>query len=342
MEGFRAVIMQLDDIQEERRLARLAEDAGFDLVWCPDTPRSNVLVHLAALATATTNIQIGSGILRAFVRGPLQIAAGAVDLDRLSHGRLILGLASGTPKQNLFETGQRFDHAASRLRELIRLIRQVWAMDGAGTLDYKGRFYEIAAQGFLLPKPVRKEIPIYVAGVSPAMLRVTGEVADGLAGHPCCSIRYMKEVVLPSLAEGFERAGRTRDDFKITAWVVTSIADDRRKARREAAFQLGFYFATRTYAHLLDFHGWDAEKDAIQRAFFEKKDMEAVAGAVSDRMIDELAIAGTPAECREKLLRYREVIDFPTLYPPGVGPARVIPQERVRENLELIIKTFAR
>jgi len=342
MEGCRAVIMQLDDIHEERRLARLAEDAGFDLVWCPDTPRSNALVHLAALATATTNIRIGSGILRAFVRGPLQIAAGAVDLDRLSRGRLVLGLATGTPKQNLFETGQRFDHAASRLRELIRLVRRVWAMSGAGALEYEGRFYRISAQGSLLPQPVRADIPIYVAGVSPAMLRVTGEVADGLAGHPCCSIGYMKEVVLPSLAEGFQKAGKSRNDFKITAWVITSIADDRRKARREAAYQLGFYLATRTYAHLLDYHGWREERDMIQRAFFEEKDLDAVAAAVSDRIIDELAIAGTPAECREKLERYRGIIDFPTLYPPGVGPARVIPQERVRENLELIIKTFAR
>jgi probable F420-dependent oxidoreductase len=342
MTGARALIMQLDDIHAERRLARRAEEAGFDLLWAPDTPRSNAFVHLAAIATETSRIQIGSGIARAFVRAPLPTAAAAVDLDRLSGGRMVLGLASGTPKQNLYETGQLYDHAASRLRELVRLLRQIWALNGERDLDFKGEFYTIAAQGIVLPKPVRSRIPIYIAGVGPPMLRVTGEVADGLAGHPCCSVRYLNEVVLPSLADGWKKAGRRRADFKITTWVVTSISEDRRQARREAAYQLGFYFATRTYGHVLEFHGWERERDEIQRAFFERKDIDAVAAAVSDRMLDELAIAGTPDDCRAQLARYRDVIDFPTLYPPGVGPGRVLPQSRVRENLELIIRTFAR
>ena len=342
MRGAPALIMQLDDIHAEQRLAAMAEDAGFELAWIPDTPRSNVFVHLAALATATRRIQLGSGIARAFVRAPLTTAAAAVDLDRLSRGRLVLGLASGTPKQNLFETGQRYDHAATRLRELIRLLREIWALNGERDLDFKGDFYTIAAQGMLLPRPIRPQVPIYVAGVGAAMLRLTGEVADGLAGHPCCSVRYLKEMVLPCLADGFRKSGRRRDDFRLTNWIVTSIASDRARARREAAYQLGFYFATRTYGHVLDFHGWEREKTEIQRAFFETRDMEAVARAVSDRMLDELAIAGTPDECRTQLARYHDVIDFPTLYPPGVGPGRVLPQERVAENLELIIRTFAR
>jgi probable F420-dependent oxidoreductase len=338
----RAIIMQLDDLHEERRLARLAEEAGFDLVWCPDTPRSDTFVHLAALATATSRIRIGSGIARAFVRGPLQTAAAAVDLDRLSGGRMVLGLASGTPRQNLYETGQRFDRAASRIRELVRLLRQVWSLNGEADLDFAGQFYTVAARGNLLPKPLRRDLPIYVAGVGAPMLRVTGEVADGLAGHPVCSVRYVEAVVLPSLAEGLAKAGRRREDFTVTLWVITSIADDRARARREAAYQIGFYLATRAYAHVLDFHGWAEEKAAIQRAFFETRDMEAVADAVSDRMIDELAVAGTAAECREQLRRYRGVIDFPTLYPPGVGPGRLVPQARVRDNVEAIIRAFAR
>jgi probable F420-dependent oxidoreductase len=341
MTGAPALIMQLDDIHAEQRLARMAEDAGFHLVWVPDTPRSNVFVHLAAVATATRQIQIGSGIARAFVRAPLTTAAAAVDLDRLSGGRLVLGLASGTPRQNLLETGQRFDRAATRLRELVRLLREIWALNGERDLDFKGEFFTIAAQAMLLPRHVRAHLPIYIAGVGAPMLRLTGEVADGLAGHPCCSVRYLNEMVLPCLAEGFKRSGRRRDDFRITNWIVTSISTDRARARREAAYQLGFYFATRTYAHVLDFEGWEREKADIQKAFFEEKDMDAVAAAVSDRMLDALAIAGSPAECRAQLARYRDVVDFPTLYPPGVGPGRVLPQARVHENLELIIETFA-
>ncbi len=338
---FRAITLQLDDLNEVARLARLAEDAGFGLAWGIDTPRSNAFVHMAAMAANTKRMQIGSGIARAFVRGPLQTAAAAVDLDRLSHGRMVLGLGSGTRKQNLFETGVHIDHPASQIKELIRIIRQVWALNGEGTLDFQGKFYRLNARGFTLTKPLRQDVPIYMAAVNPFMLRAAGEVADGLAGHPCFSVRYLKEVGLPHLAVGWQRAGKSRKDYKITSWLITNIAQDRKQARREAAYQIGFYMSTRSYGGMMDFHGWHQEKEAIRVAFFEKRDMEAVADAVSDDMIDTLALAGTPDDCRKQLERYREVLDFPTLYTAGVGPARTVPQERVRENLETIIHTFA-
>ena len=145
---FRAITLQLDDINEVARLAQLAEDAGFSLAWGIDTPRSNVFVHLAAMAANTKKIQLGSGIARAFVRGPLQTAAAVVDLDRLSHGRMVLGLGSGTRKQNLFETGAHIDHPASQMKELVHLIRQVWALNGEGNLDFPGKFYQLNARGF--------------------------------------------------------------------------------------------------------------------------------------------------------------------------------------------------
>lgn len=338
---FRAITLQLDDINEVARLARLAEDAGFSLAWGIDTPRSNAFVHMAAMATSTKTIQIGSGIARAFVRGPLQTAAAAVDLDRLSHGRMVLGLGSGTRKQNLYETGTSFDHPASQIKELIRAIRQVWALNGEQDLDFQGKFYRLNCRGFTLTKPIRQDMPIYMAAVNPLMLRVAGEVADGLAGHPCYSARYMKEVGIPEMTVGWQRAGKSRADFKITSWLITNIATDRKQARREAAYQIGFYMSTRSYGGIMDFHGWQKEKEAIRVAFFEKRDMEAVADAVSDDMIDHLALAGTPDDCRKQLERYREVLDFPTLYTAGVGPARTVPQERVRENLQTIIETFA-
>jgi len=338
---FRAITLQLDDIHEVAQLAKRAEEARFSLAWGIDTPRSNAFVHMAAMAANTKKIQIGSGIARAFVRGPLQTASAAVDLDRLSNGRMVLGLGSGTRKQNLYETGAHFDHPASQIKELIQLIRHVWSLNGEKDLDFQGAFYRLNCRGFTLTKPIRQELPIYMAAVNPFMLRVAGEVADGLAGHPCYSARYMKEVGVPQLEIGWRRAGKSREDFKITSWLITNIARDRKQARREAAYQIGFYLSTRSYGGILDFHGWQKEKEAIRIAFFEKRDMEAVADAVSDDMIDHLALAGTPDDCRKQLERYRDVLDFPTLYTAGIGPARTVPQERVRENLQTIIETFA-
>lgn len=338
---FRAITLQLDDIHEVARLARLAEDAGFGLAWGIDTPRSDVFVHMAAMAMHTKKIQIGSGIARAFVRGPLQTATAAADLDRLSQGRVVLGLGSGTRRQNLYELGVRIDHPASQIKELVQVLRTVWALNGEGDLHFQGKFYQLDARGFTLTKPLRQSLPIYLAAVNPYMLRVAGEVADGLAGHPCYSARYMKEVGLPHLAAGWQRAGKSRKDFTITSWLITAIATDCKQARREAAYQIGFYMSTRSYGDIMDFHGWHEEKEAIRAAFFEKRDMEAVADAVSEEMIDTLALAGTPDDCRKQLERYREVLDFPTFYTAGIGPARTVPQERVKENLAMIIDTFA-
>jgi hypothetical protein len=80
--------------------------------------------------------------------------------------------------------------------------------------------------------------------------------------------------------------GRSREGFDLAAWVITAIDNDRRQARRDAAYQIGWYLSTRSYAPITDFHGWQREKQAIEHAYFVEKDMEAVADAVTDEMID--------------------------------------------------------
>ena len=100
--------------------------------------------------------------------------------------------------------------------------------------------------------------------------------------------------------------------------------------------QIAFYSTTITYDAILDLHGWQTQKEAI-RAAFRRFDVAAMAAAVTDDMIEEIAIAGTPAECREQLRRYEPLLDHALLYPPSFG----VKHERVIENYALIRETFA-
>jgi alkanesulfonate monooxygenase SsuD/methylene tetrahydromethanopterin reductase-like flavin-dependent oxidoreductase (luciferase family) len=178
---------------------------------------------------------------------------------------------------------------------------------------------------------VRTRIPVYLAGVNRIMVRTAGEHADGLVGHPLYSRRYLVEVVHPSVADGLRRGGRERSKFDLAGYVITSISEDREQAREEARRQIAFYSTTITYDPLLDFHGWQEQKQAI-RAAFRKFDIAAMTSAVSDDMVDQIAIAGTPNECEQQLARYEGLLDHVLFYPPSfaVKPARLL------ENYALI------
>jgi len=126
-----------------------------------------------------------------------------------------------------------------------------------------------------------------------------------------------------------------RSGFDPAGYVITAISEDRGVARQEARQQIGFYATTLTYDAILDLHGWEREKGEI-RAAFRSFNLAGMAAAVSDEMLEQIAVAGTPAECREQLERYDGLLDHVLLYPPSVG----VNPERVKENYRLIMQTF--
>jgi alkanesulfonate monooxygenase SsuD/methylene tetrahydromethanopterin reductase-like flavin-dependent oxidoreductase (luciferase family) len=155
-------------------------------------------------------------------------------------------------------------------------------------------------------------------------------------GHPLYSRRYLAEVVRPAIAAGLKRGSHDPAAFDVAGYVITSVAADREQARAEARRQIAFYSTTLTYDAILDLHGWQEQKQAI-RAAFRSFDLNAMAAAVTDDMVDQIAVAGTPDECREQLARYDGLLDHVLLYPPSFG----VRHERVTENYRLIRETFA-
>ncbi|MEA2146586.1 MAG: hypothetical protein QOG59_2173 [Solirubrobacteraceae bacterium] len=314
----RGVTILRGDIETIASTAEAAEAAGFDTVWTPEFYTRSAIVTLAQIAARTSRCRVGTGIAYATGRSPLVLATEARSLDEVSRGRLVLGLGTGTRRMMEDWHGVDPDGPASRMEELVPLLRRLWRLH-EGPVEHRGRFYRCRITPTAETAPgARDEIPVFTAGVNPRMIEVAGRVSDGLLGHPLFSAAYVDDIVRPAIEAGKARTGREQARVELVGIVICAIADDSEQARREAAAQLAFYAAPKTYGPLLDASGFGAAGAEIRAAFAER-DFERMTGAVPDRMIDLMAAAGTAAEVRDRLRQLAEVFDHVVVYPPSFG-----------------------
>jgi probable F420-dependent oxidoreductase len=304
----------LSDLAE---IARMVEAAGFESVWATEFYDRSATVALAAMAQATSTIRLGTAIMYAFGRTPLVLAAEARDLDELSGGRFTLGLGTGTRRMQQDWHGLDGEHPAPRMEELVPLIRKLWRLH-EGPVEHEGRFYRVRVRPTApVSPPLRQDMPIYMAGVNPRMVEAAGAVGDGLVGHPLFTAEYVREVVRPALARGAERTGR---DLKvpIAGYLTCSVDEDRDAARLGAAATIAFNSTVKTYEVIHRFHGFEDAVAAIRGAW-RAGDFPGMAAAVTDEMIDTIALAGTPEEVRERFAeRWAGVYDQTLLWPPAI------------------------
>jgi probable F420-dependent oxidoreductase len=295
--------------------ARRAEERGFESVWTTEFYDRSATVSLAAMALATSRITLASGIAYAVGRSPLVLAAEARDLAELSGDRLVLGLGTGTRTMQRDWHGADGASPAPRVEELVPLLRRIWAMDASG-VQHEGRFYRMALQPTAEVAP-RPPIPVYLAGFNARMVQAAGAVADGLVGHPIFTRRYVEDVVRPALDAGAARTGRPAGT-PIAGYVITSVAEDGDRARRDAAAQIAFYTVVRTYAPLVELEGFTAEVAAVRDAW-RARDHDAMIAAVSPAMLDRMAVAGTPDEVRDRMPAFHGLYDRLLCYIPSYG-----------------------
>lgn len=325
-------------------LARRAEAAGFDQVWTTEFYNRSATVPLGAMAAVTERVGLGSAIAFAFARRPIMLAAEARDIDELSGGRLTLGLGTAEPDRIRRWFGLDADHPAARMEELTGLLRDLWAVD-EHPVRHDGRFYSTHVDPVgPVAAPVRSQIPVYLAALGPRMVAAAGTVGDGLVCHPFVTDAYLRDVVHPMLEQGLrrrQRPGRPR----LASIVITTVHERSEVARREAAVQIAFYGTFPTFDVIFRHHGFEAAAERLRSAH-RAQDWTGMVGAVTDDMIDELAIAGTPAEVRDQAAARAEHYDHlilhtpSTMYyrPPGTG----IDEGRYHENVTAILETFAR
>lgn len=315
---------------ELSRAAAQAEAAGFGGLWTAEMFHDPFL-PLAAAAAGTSRIGLGTSIALAFVRSPWVTALAALDLDILSGGRFTLGLGTGLKRLNERWHGVAYGKPTPHIRECVQVIRLITQQAHlGGPIRFSGQYYDVDIQGWRRPlPPVRARIPIYLAGVREGMIRTAAGVADGLLGHPIYSLRWIQDVVLPSVARGLREAGRERKDFHLCLAVCCAIDRDAGRARRAAAATVAFYATVNTYEPL--FARFQPEVRAIQDALM-RNDPPAMIDAVSEEMIDAFAVAGTPDDARRRLAPYLDLADSICLTPPDqlIDPAE---SARYREAL---------
>jgi len=322
------------DLRELGTLARRAEDAGFESVWCAETARTG-FVQAAVAATATTRVTIGTGIVLAFPRSPAVTAMAARDLAELSGGRFILGLGSQVKRVNEQRFSVPFEHPAPKMEEYVRAVRAVLEGFATGAVDHRGRFYTLTMAPFPGASPPTGPIPIHVAAVNERMVESAAHAADGVIGHPMTSPAWVRDVLRPAARRGAREAGRDPADVEVTTSLIVQLSADREEALREAAAQVAFYATTRTYRPVLEAHGFADLQEPIRRAFVQSDQAEMVRLALP--MAEVLAVAGTPDECREKLAAYEGVADRIVLGGAWIGPS----PDRIEANQRSIIESLA-
>jgi probable F420-dependent oxidoreductase len=334
----RGITVLAGGLAETVEITQAADRAGFDGAWSGEFLNRSAVVSVAAMAAATEQIGVGTAIAYAVGRSPLVLANDARFLDEMSNGRLTLGLGTGTRGMMVGWHGVTDpDGPASRMEELIPLLRRLWHLH-EGPVKHEGRFYscDITPTADIEP-PLRPAIPIYTAGVNARMIEVAGRVSDGLICHPTLTDQYLEEVARPAIEQGARKTGRDASDVHLKGVIITAIHDDPAQARREAAAQIAFYVAPKAYGPVMEASGFGAEAAAIQTAF-RAKDHAAMVAAVSERMLDEMAAAGTLEEVRERVALLEKRYDHAALY----SPSFTLSGERVRENTFAIIEAFAR
>jgi probable F420-dependent oxidoreductase len=319
---------RMDEIED---LARRAEEGGYESVWVAETA-SSAFVQASLACRATSRVRVGTSIALAFPRSPTIMAMTARDLAELSGGRFILGLGSQVKRINERRFSVAFEHPAPKMAEYVEVVRKVLATFRGEPIDHRGRFYTVTMPPFPGADPVG-DVPIYMAAVNARMCEAAGRVADGILGHPMTSPKYIAEVVRPAVEKGAASAGTDVSAVNLTNSLILQVGEDRARARREAALQVGFYATTRTYTPVLALHGFE-DRVAPLRGAYARGDLEALV-ELAMPMVDTFAITGSEEECRQQLAAFDGLVDRIVL-----GGAWVGPREAVAENYRRLVETF--
>lgn len=309
-------------------IAKAAEEIGFDALWTQETQHDPFL-PCALIAEHTAHLNFGTAIAVSFARSPANLAYTAWDLAAQSGGRFILGLGTQVKAHIERRFGQPWPESpVKKLREQIEVIRAFWDCWQNGTkLNYRGEYYKITLMSPffqpppLPPSPVGRgdggdgKIPIYIAGVNTGLAKLAGELCEGFHVHPFHSVRYLREVILPAMEEGAEKAGRKRKDVSVsvTAFIATTPEE-----MNFARAQVAFYASTPSYRPVMDLHGWSGIAEQLS-AHAAKGEWAEMPMLINDEMLGEFCLVTEETKLADDLQkRYEGIADRLTLYTPFV------------------------
>ena len=298
---------------------RTADELGFDSVWTAEAYGSDALMPLAWWGATTHQIKLGTAIVQISARTPAATAMAAMTLDHLSGGRVILGLGVSGPQVVEGWYGQSFAKPLARMREYIGILRDIWARSGPVTSP--GPHYPLPipdGTGLGKPlksslRPLRPDIPIYLAAEGPKNIAMAGELCDGWLAlfYSPHHDGFYRQALDAGLAQ--PGAHRTRNEFEVAATVPVIVTDDVESAADALRPMYALYFGgmgargTNFHANVAIRMGYEAEVERIQELYLAGHKDEAAA-AVPTKLVEHLTLIGPAAKIRHDLEAWRDSI----------------------------------
>jgi F420-dependent oxidoreductase-like protein len=287
-----------------------AERLGLDSIWVAEFWGYDALTQIAAASVVTDRVRLCSGIVQLGTRTPAMLAMSAMSLQHLSEGRFVLGLGTSGPQVIEGWHGVPFAKPVTRTRETIEIIRKITRGE---RLEYQGDVHQLPLPGGE-GKAMRSaappvEVPIYLASLGPANLRLTGAAADGWIGNSFfCETA---DVFFDKIRSGAESVGRSLDDIELTVSVSVEITDDVEEAAQRHASGFAFTFgamgsaSSNFYNDAFERQGWGEDVAEVQRLWLAG-DREAAAQRVPADIGLRTNLIGPPEEIRRRLREYRD------------------------------------
>ena len=291
-------------------LARHAERLGYDSAWAAEAWGTDAVTVLSWLAAQTTTLKVGSAIMQIPGRSPANTAMTAMTLDLMSGGRFLLGLGTSGPQVVEGWHGQAWGRPLAKTREYVEIVRTILRRD---QLEHHGDHYDIPYRGNgatglgkplkLMARPLRADIPIYLAAIGPKNVALAAEIADGWLPIFFSPDRF-DDAFRPQLAGAPE-------GFEIVPSAQVLVSDDVQAARDALKPLLALYIGgmgargQNFYNALAVRYGYEAEARSVQDLYLEGKQRDAAA-AVPDALVDEVALVGPRERIAERLDAWRE------------------------------------
>ncbi len=306
---------------QSKRLKAAGADGGFAL-------EANRDVMFPLFEAAPSELYLYPNVAIAFPRSPMHLAYQAWDLQRATGGRFALGLGSQIRPHIEKRFGARWDRPVRQMRQYVEALKAIFATWQEGApLDFHGDYHTLSLMTpMFLPGRLGCGLPpIWVGGLGPMMTRVAAEAADGLIVHPFNTERYLREVTMPVVESGLMISKRSRTDFCVVVDVITCVYRDQseqEEAKRQCRFNLAFYGSTPSYRVTLQVHGWQDLQQELN-ALSKAGRWDDMPGLVSDELLEEVCVTGTPSEVARQLRnRYAGIADRVALslpYRPAPG-----------------------
>ena len=298
--------------------ARKSEERGYDIFSSSETGH-NPFLPLVLASEHTNTVQLQTSIALSFARSPMDTAYIAWDLQNLSNGRFTLGLGSQVRGHIVRRFSMPWAAPAPRMREYILALRPIWdSWQNGSKLDFAGDHYSFNLMSpFFNPGPIdNPDVKISIAGVNPNMLKVAGEVCDGVILHSFTPPKYTRDVVIPNLQKGAERTGRSIEDIEISGggFIVTGADEEELEKNKDITkSRISFYASTRSYSDVMDTHGWQDTHEKLYRMSIDGE-WSKMGMQITDDMLDNFAVIGTYDQIASKIKstygRYATSVSF--------------------------------